>query len=69
MDDNHTAADVQRYLNDLAGLGGESPAEPVVRDLLATAARRLNRGLMLLAGQLGDLVGHLHDVQALPEIE
>jgi RNA polymerase sigma-70 factor (ECF subfamily) len=33
---------VQGYLDELAGLAGESPAEPVVRDLLASAARRLH---------------------------
>jgi RNA polymerase sigma factor (sigma-70 family) len=32
---------VQRYLDELAGLPGESPVEPVVRDLLASAASRL----------------------------
>jgi RNA polymerase sigma factor (sigma-70 family) len=33
---------VQRYLDELAGLPGESPAEPLVRDLLASAASRLH---------------------------
>jgi RNA polymerase sigma-70 factor (ECF subfamily) len=33
---------VQRYLDELAGLQGNSPAEPVVRDLLAKAASRLH---------------------------
>ena len=42
MDDNHTTAVVQRYLDDLAGLRGDSPAEPVIRDLLAGAVHRLH---------------------------
>jgi len=41
MDENRTTAVVQRYLNDLAGLRGDSPAEPVVRDLMASAVNRL----------------------------
>jgi RNA polymerase sigma factor (sigma-70 family) len=40
-DHNHTTAAVQRFLDELAGLCGDSPAEPVVRDLLATAVHRL----------------------------
>ena len=42
MDDNETTAAVQRYLDELAGLRGDSPAEPVVRDLLAAAVHRLH---------------------------
>jgi RNA polymerase sigma factor (sigma-70 family) len=42
VDDNHTTAVVQRYLNDLAGIRGDSPAEPIVRDLLAGAVNRLH---------------------------
>ena len=42
MDDNRTTAVVQRYLNDLAGLRGDSPAEPIIRDLLAGAVHRLH---------------------------
>src|SRR5882724_8565881 len=38
-DDLRTTAIVQRYLNDLEG---ESPAEPIVRELLAHAAGRLH---------------------------
>src|SRR3954464_1954604 len=38
---NHTTAAVQRYLDELADLRGDSPAEPVVRELLATAVHRL----------------------------
>jgi RNA polymerase sigma factor (sigma-70 family) len=41
VDENHTTSVVQRYLNDLAGIRGDSPAEPVVRDLLASAVSRL----------------------------
>jgi RNA polymerase sigma-70 factor (ECF subfamily) len=42
VDDNHTTAIVQRYLDDLAGVRGDSPAEPVVRELLASAVNRLH---------------------------
>jgi RNA polymerase sigma factor (sigma-70 family) len=42
VDENHTTAVVQRYLDDLAGVRGDSPAEPIVRDLLAGAVRRLH---------------------------
>jgi RNA polymerase sigma factor (sigma-70 family) len=42
VEDNHTTAVVQRYLNDLAGIRGDSPAEPVIRDLLAGAVNRLH---------------------------
>jgi RNA polymerase sigma-70 factor (ECF subfamily) len=41
VQDNHTTAVVQRYLDDLAGVGGDSPAEPVIRELLAGAVNRL----------------------------
>ena len=40
MDDEHTTAAVQRYLDELAG---DSPAEPVVRALLDRAVRRLHQ--------------------------
>ena len=39
MSDEHTTAMVQRYLDEL---GGDSPAEPVVRDLLDRSVRRLH---------------------------
>ncbi len=39
MSDEHTTAVVQRYLDEL---GRDSPAEPVVRDLLDRAVRRLH---------------------------
>jgi len=37
-----TTAAVQRYLDELANLRGEAPAEPIVRELLATAVDRLH---------------------------
>jgi RNA polymerase sigma-70 factor (ECF subfamily) len=39
MSQEHTTAVVQRYLDELAG---DSPAEPIVRDLLDRAVRRLH---------------------------
>ena len=39
MSEEHTTAVVQRYLNALAG---DSPAEPIVRELLERAAHRLH---------------------------
>jgi RNA polymerase sigma-70 factor (ECF subfamily) len=41
-DEDRTTAAIQRYLNDLAGVRGDSPAEPIVRDLLERAAHRLH---------------------------
>ncbi len=41
MDDKHTTAAVQGYLDELAGVQGDSPAEPIVRALLGRAIRRL----------------------------
>src|SRR6058998_2994549 len=41
MNDFRTTIAVQRYLDELAGLTGDSPAEPVIRALLATAVDRL----------------------------
>jgi RNA polymerase sigma factor (sigma-70 family) len=41
MDEKHTTAAVQRYLDDLAGIEGASPAAPIIRELLAHAVRRL----------------------------
>jgi RNA polymerase sigma factor (sigma-70 family) len=40
MDEEHTTAAVQRYLDELAG---DAPAEPVVRALLDRAVRRLHQ--------------------------
>jgi RNA polymerase sigma-70 factor (ECF subfamily) len=42
VDENRTTAAVQRYLDDLAGVRGDSDAEPVVRGLLARAVDRLH---------------------------
>jgi RNA polymerase sigma factor (sigma-70 family) len=42
MDTEQTTLAVQRYLDDLAGLPGDSPAEPVVRALLGRAVDRLH---------------------------
>jgi RNA polymerase sigma-70 factor (ECF subfamily) len=39
MSDDHTTAVVQRFLDEL---GGDSPSEPIVRDLLDRAVRRLH---------------------------
>jgi RNA polymerase sigma-70 factor (ECF subfamily) len=39
----NTTAAIQGYLDELAGLRGDSPAEPVVRSLLGTAAGRLHQ--------------------------
>jgi RNA polymerase sigma factor (sigma-70 family) len=38
----HTTVVVQRYLDELAGVPGDAPAEPIVRDLLASAVNRLH---------------------------
>ena len=42
MDDPRTTIVVQRYLDELAGVTGASPAEPIVRALLASAVDRLH---------------------------
>jgi len=42
VDENHTTAVVQRYLNDLADVRGDSPAEPIIRELLSGAVNRLH---------------------------
>ena len=42
MEDTRTTVVVQRYLDELAGLKGDAPAEPVVRALLASAVDRLH---------------------------
>jgi RNA polymerase sigma-70 factor (ECF subfamily) len=41
MDDDRTTIEVQRYLDQLAVLNGESDAEPVISALLGRSARRL----------------------------
>lgn len=48
VDQQNTTIAVQGYLDELAGLRGDSPAEPVVRDLLARSVGRLE----LLCGTL-----------------
>src|SRR6266852_9060563 len=40
MDEQHTTAVAQRYLEEL---GGDTPAEPIVRALLDRAVRRLHQ--------------------------
>ena len=42
MDDSRTTVAVQRYLDELAGVTGDDPAEPVVRALMARAVDRLH---------------------------
>jgi RNA polymerase sigma factor (sigma-70 family) len=42
MKDDRTTAAIQGYLNELAGVGGASSAEPVIGALLARAVRRLH---------------------------
>jgi RNA polymerase sigma factor (sigma-70 family) len=42
MDETRTTVVVQRYLDELAGVTGDSPAEPIVRALLASAVDRLH---------------------------
>src|SRR5262245_12435912 len=43
MEATRTTAAIQGYLDALAGLRGDSPAEPVVRSLLGRAAGRLHK--------------------------
>ena len=42
MDRQVTTHLVQRYLDELAGLKGDRPAEPIIKDLLASAVNRLH---------------------------
>jgi RNA polymerase sigma factor (sigma-70 family) len=42
MDDTRTTRVVQRFLDELAGVQGDTPAEPIVRALLASAVDRLH---------------------------
>lgn len=42
VDEPHTTLVIQGYLDDLAALGGDAPADPVVRQLLSRAADRLH---------------------------
>jgi RNA polymerase sigma factor (sigma-70 family) len=41
--DDRTTAVVQLYLNQLAGVSGEEPAEPIIRQLLAGSVNRLHQ--------------------------
>lgn len=41
VDDYRTTVAVQHYLDELAGVGGDTPAEPIVRELLGRAVDRL----------------------------
>jgi RNA polymerase sigma-70 factor (ECF subfamily) len=41
MDDEHTTVAVQRYLDELAGVSGDTPAEPVIRALIERSVDRL----------------------------
>ncbi len=42
MDENRTTAAVQEYLDELGGITGDSPAEPIIRALLSRAVERLH---------------------------
>jgi len=42
VEQDRTTAVVQQYLNELANLSGETPAEPIVRELLSRAVNRLH---------------------------
>jgi RNA polymerase sigma-70 factor (ECF subfamily) len=43
MHEEHTTAAVQRYLDKWPTMAGDSPAEPVVRDLLSRSVHRLHQ--------------------------
>src|SRR5688572_5210709 len=42
MDETRTTEVVQQFLNELAGVKGDTPAEPIVRALLSSAVNRLH---------------------------
>src|SRR6266550_4447053 len=42
MDEHRTTVVVQGFLNELAGVQGDSPVEPIVRNLLGSAVNRLH---------------------------
>ena len=42
MTDDHTTAAIQCYLDQLAGLSGDTPAEPIIRQLLSASVNRLH---------------------------
>jgi RNA polymerase sigma factor (sigma-70 family) len=43
LDESETTASIQRYLNQLAEVQGDSPVEPIVSALLARSAHRLHQ--------------------------
>jgi hypothetical protein len=49
MSDDPTNPVVQRFLNELAELRGDAPAESIVRELLAGAVTGLARGAIVAA--------------------
>ena len=42
MEGGHTTEIVQNYLDQLAGVSGEAPSEPIVRELMAASVNRLH---------------------------
>jgi RNA polymerase sigma-70 factor (ECF subfamily) len=42
VNEDHTTVAVQKFLDELAGVRGDGPAEPIVRNLLASAVNRLH---------------------------
>jgi RNA polymerase sigma-70 factor (ECF subfamily) len=42
VEQDRTTAVVQQYLNELANISGDSPAEPIVRELLSRSVNRLH---------------------------
>ena len=42
MPDHHTTVVIQQYLDQLAGVSGTAPAEPIIRELLAGSLSRLH---------------------------
>ena len=42
MEENHTTAAVQHFLDDLVEVGSDSPADPIIRALLSRAVERLH---------------------------
>ena len=42
VDETHTTLAVQQYLDELVGVAGDTPAEPIIRALLARSANPAN---------------------------
>jgi len=42
MAEEHTTTIVERYLGELAGLSGDTPSEPIIRELLSSSVGRLH---------------------------